>query len=161
LAVSLVIYELPHMLGTHADAGHHETAAQVAGESGHEGWQPWTLVVALFTIATVVIVERRWPKAPSKLIGVAAGTLLAFAIGLLSHSVDFGPRLPHLSHALPGPDALFPLVSATGLRLASKYAYDLFIAALAIAVIGSLDSLLAAVGEMDGPLDTGHQPNRL
>ena len=28
-------------------------------------------------------------------------------------------------------------------------------------MIGSLDSLLAAVGEMDGPLDTGHQPNRL
>ena len=35
------------------------------------------------------------------------------------------------------------------------------ITALAIAVVGSLDSLLAAVGEADGPLDTAHHPNRL
>ena len=85
---------------------------------------------------------------------------MSVLIALVAHSADLGPRLPHLTGTLPPPDALFPLMSGDGLRLASKYAYDILVAAAAIAVIGSLDSLLAAVGEMDGPLDTG-QPNRL
>jgi SulP family sulfate permease len=131
------------------------------GDGGHGGWQPWTLLVALFTIATVLLVGLRWPKAPSKLIGVAAGTAVASAVTYFFHSVDLGPRLPELKAALPAPDALFALLSSPGLRLAYLHLYDIAIAAVAIAVIGSLDSLLAAVGEMDGPLDTGHQPNRL
>ena len=154
LAISLVFYELPHILGTHGGGGHGE-------EGAHGGWQPWTLLVALFTIATVVVVGRLWPKAPSKLIGVAAGTAVTAITSLLAHSIDLGPRLPELSAALPAPDALFPLAAAAGLKLVYRYAYELLVAAAAIAVIGSLDSLLAAVGEMDGPLDTGHQPNRL
>ena len=157
LAISLFLYELPHILGTHGAGGHGGEAAH----GGHGGWQPWTLLVALFTIGTVVLVGLRWPKAPSKLIGVAAGTALAVVVAYLFHSVDLGPRLPELESSLPAPDALFPLVSASGVRLVYRYFYDIMVAAAAIAVIGSLDSLLAAVGEMDGPLDTGHQPNRL
>jgi MFS superfamily sulfate permease-like transporter len=154
LAVSLFLYELPHILGTHGGGGH-------GGEAAHVGWQPWTLLVALFTIGTIVLVGLRWPKAPSKLIGVAAGTAVSVVVAYFFHSVDLGPRLPELKSSLPAPDALFPLMSASGVRLAYRYFYDIAIAAVAIAVIGSLDSLLAAVGEMDGPLDTGHQPNRL
>ena len=159
LAISLIFYELPHILGMHGDGGHGEAA--VAADAAHGGWQPWTALVALFTIATVVVVARLWPKAPSKLIGVAAGTAVAAVTSLVAHSIDLGPRVPELSATLPAPDALFPLAAAAGLKLAYHYAYELLISAAAIAVIGSLDSLLAAVGEMDGPLDTGHQPNRL
>jgi SulP family sulfate permease len=154
LAFSLVFYELPHILGTHGEGGHGEEAA-------HGGWQPWTLLIALLTISTVVVVGRLWPKAPSKLIGVAVGTAIAAITSYFAHSIDLGPRVPELAASLPVPDALFPLAAAAGLRLASSYAYELVVAAAAIAVIGSLDSLLAAVGEMEGPLDTGHQPNRL
>jgi len=154
LAVSLVFYELPHILGMHGEGGHGEAA-------GHGGWQPWTLLVALFTIVTVVVAGRLWPKAPSKLIGVAAGTAIAALTSYVAHSIDLGPRLPELSATLPVPDALFPLGAAAGLKLVYHHASELLVAAAAIAVVGSLDSLLAAVGEMDGPLDTGHQPNRL
>jgi len=164
LAVSLFFYELPHILGVHGEEGGHAVdaaAAATAAHGGHGGWQPWTLLVALFTIGTVIIVGVRWPKAPSKLIGVAAGTAVAVVATYFFHAIDFGPRLPELKAALPAPEALFPLLSAPGLRLAYDHVYDIAIAAAAIAVIGSLDSLLAAVGEMDGPLDTGHQPNRL
>ena len=164
LAVSLVFYELPHILGMHGEAAEatvEATAAAAAHGGGHEGWQPWTLLVALFTIVTVVVVGLRWPRLPSKLIGVAAGTAVAVVVVFFAHSVDFGPRLPELGSSLPVPDALFPLASSDGLRLLTRYFYDILVSAAAIAVIGSLDSLLAAVGEMDGPLDTGHQPNRL
>ena len=158
LAISLFFYELPHILGMHGDAG---VNGSDAAHGGHGGWQPWTLLVALFTIGTVVLVGLRWPKVPSKLIGVAAGTAVSVVATYFFHSIDLGPRLPELKAVLPAPDALFPLLSASGLRLAYDHIYDIAIAAAAIAVIGSLDSLLAAVGEMDGPLDTGHQPNRL
>src|SRR5262249_10205973 len=86
LAISLIFYELPHILGTHAEGGGHEAAAghgeaaAHAGADAHAGWQPWTLMVALVTIATVVLVDKRWPRAPSKLIGVAVGTLVAVAM---------------------------------------------------------------------------------
>jgi hypothetical protein len=105
----------------------------------------------------VVLVGLRWPKLPSKLIGVAAGTAVSVVVAYFFHSIDLGPRLPEMSATLPVPDALLPLASAPGLTLAYGYFYEIAIAAAAIAVIASLDSLLAAVG--DGrPLDTGHGP---
>jgi len=149
----------PETATQHAADEHGATAAAHGGHGG--GWQPWSLLVALFTIATVVLVGLRWPNVPSKLIGVAAGTALAVVVSYFFHGVDFGPRLPEMSATLPAPDALFPLFSAPGFKLTYLYFYEIAIAAAAIAVIGSLDSLLAAVGEMDGPLETGHEPNRL
>lgn len=154
LAISLVLYELPEVLGTHGAEG----GAGGEGES-HGYVNGWAVLVALVTIVTFVIVARRWPRSPSKLIGLAAGTAVATLVTLLLHA-DVGPRVPTLGK-LPLPDALWPLVSGDGITLAFAYGADLLVTALAIAVVGSLDSLLAAVGEADGPLDTAHHPNRL
>ena len=154
LAVSLVIYELPEVLGTHAEA---EQAG--AEEIAHHGVNGWTLLVALVTIVVFVVVRKRWPSLPSKLIGLAAGTAAAVVITVLIHG-DVGPRVPFLGK-IPAPDALLPVLTAGGVGLALRFGYDLLITALAIAIVGSLDSLLAAVGEADGPLDTAHHPNRL
>jgi SulP family sulfate permease len=151
----------PPAAGGHAEAAAKGEDAAHAPGAAHGGWQPWTLLVALVTIATVFVVGRIWPGAPSKLIGVAAGTAVAAVTSYFWHGIDLGPRVPELAASLPVPDALFPLGAASGLKLASHYFYEIIVAAAAIAVIGSLDSLLAAVGEMEGPLDTGHQPNRL
>jgi SulP family sulfate permease len=151
LAISLVIYELPEVLGTHGAGGHDEAA--------HHGVNAWTLLVGLVTIVVFVLVRKRWPSLPSKLIGLAAGTLVAAVITLVIHG-DVGPRVPFLGK-IPAPDALLAVLSADGVSLALRFGYDLLITALAIAVVGSLDSLLAAVGEADGPLDTAHHPNRL
>jgi len=150
LAISLVIYELPEILGTHG----------VGEEAEHHGINGWTLAVALMTIAVFVLVRRRWPSLPSKLIGLAAGTAAAVLITGLINGADVGPRVPFLGK-IPTPDALLPVLSADGVALALRFGYDLLVTALAIAVVGSLDSLLAAVGESDGPLDTAHHPNRL
>ena len=147
LAFSLVYHELPEILGTH-------------GEGGHHGVNPWTVLIAVATILTIVAVMRRFPAWPAKLIGIAVGTAVAVAITTLSP--DRGHRA---ARAVPGQDPgarrAGDAVLARGLELAFKYRYDLIVTALAIAVVGSLDSLLAAVGESDGPLDTAHHPNRL
>lgn len=147
LAFSLVYHELPEILGTH-------------GSDGHHGVNPWTVLVAVATIVTIVAVGRRFPAWPSKLVGIAVGTAVAVAITTLSPAADVGPRVPFIGK-IPFPDALAMLFSRTGLELAYTYRYDLIVTALAIAVVGSLDSLLAAVGETVGPLDTAHHPNRL
>ena len=151
LAITLMYYELPEVLGMHHSSG---------GGDEHHGINPWTALVAVVTIVVIVTVMRRWPGLPSKLIGIAAGTLLAVGIGLVAPGVDFGPRIPFLG-ALPTPDKLLPLFSREGFDLVWHYRYELVVAALTIAVVGSLDSLLSAVGEADGPLDTAHHPNRL
>ena len=150
LAITLMYYELPEVLGMHHGSG--------GGES--HGINPWTLLVAVVTIVVIVGVMRRWPGLPSKLIGIATGTLVAVGIGLVAPGVDFGPRIPFLG-TLPAPDKLLPLFSRDGFDLVFRYRYELVVAALTIAVVGSLDSLLSAVGEADGPLDTAHHPNRL
>jgi len=152
LAISLVIYELPEVLGTHGGGN--------GDENAHHGINGWTLLVALVTIVVFVVVRKRWPSLPSKLIGLAAGTAAAVLITGLIAGADVGPRVPFLGK-IPAPDALFPALSSEGVTLALRFGYDLLVTALAIAVVGSLDSLLAAVGEADGPLDTAHHPNRL
>ncbi|MEO8752262.1 MAG: SulP family inorganic anion transporter [Casimicrobiaceae bacterium] len=151
LAISLVLYELPEVLGTHGGGGGEEAA--------HHGVNGWTLLVALATIVAFVLVRKRWPSLPSKLIGLAAGTAVSVVITQMIGG-DVGPRVPFLGK-VPAPDALLPALSADGIALAIRFGYDLLVTALAIAVVGSLDSLLAAVGEQDGPLDTAHHPNRL
>jgi MFS superfamily sulfate permease-like transporter/CRP-like cAMP-binding protein len=156
LAISLVIYELPEVLGTHGGGGGDHGAVDGGGHGGINGW---TLLVGVVTIVVFVMVRRRWPSLPSKLIGLAAGTAAAVVITTLIHG-DVGPRVPFLGK-IPLPDALLDAVTADGIALALRFGYDLLITALAIAVVGSLDSLLAAVGEADGPLDTAHHPNRL
>ena len=153
LAISLVIYELPEVLGTHGGHG------ADGGDGAHHGINAWTVLVGLVTIVVFVMVRRRWPSLPSKLIGLAAGTAVAAVITVLIHA-DVGPRVPFLGK-IPAPDALLPMFTAEGVTLALRFGYDLIITALAIAVVGSLDSLLAAVGESEGPLDTAHHPNRL
>ncbi|MFO1315014.1 MAG: SulP family inorganic anion transporter [Burkholderiales bacterium] len=153
LAISLVIYELPEVLGTHGGGPEGE-----AGDA-HHGINGWTLLVGFVTIVGFVFVRRRWPALPSKLIGLAAGTAVAAIVTYAAHG-DVGPRVPFLGR-IPAPDALLPVLSGEGITLALRFGYDLLVTALAIAVVGSLDSLLAAVGEADGPLDTAHHPNRL
>jgi SulP family sulfate permease len=153
LAISLIWYEIPEVLGTHGGG------VEGSADAAHHGVNAWTLVVGIVTIVVFVMVRRRWPSSPSKLIGLAAGTAVAAVITVVMHA-DVGPRVPFLGK-LPLPDALWPLFGADGIALALRFGYDLAITALAIAVVGSLDSLLAAVGEADGPLDTAHHPNRL
>ncbi len=100
LAFSLVYYELPEILGTH-------------GEGGHHGVNPWTVLVALATVVSIVLVSRRWPALPNKLIGIAAGTAVAVAITWFSPEADIGPRVPNLGK-IPAPDALLRCSRRTG-----------------------------------------------
>ncbi len=153
LAIALILYEVHHIMESHDDGGHGAAAA---------GIQPWTLVLALATMAIIIVIARIWPKSPSRLIGLALGCVIYGVATHFAHDAALGPTLPKLDGTLPLPDVLAPLFSKTGLlELIYPRLSEIAVTALAIAVVGSLDSLLSAVGEVEGPLDTLHQPNRL
>jgi SulP family sulfate permease len=152
LAIKLIVYELPEMLGTHGGGAHGDVA-------GHAGFNPWPALLAAFTIGVVVIARLRFPNAPSKLVGVALGTGLAVVVSRFL-GADVGAHVPALGATIPAPDALLPLF-AHGIQLLRDHSGVILVAAPTIALVGSLDSLVAAVGESDGPLDTTHKPNRL
>lgn len=169
VAISLVIAELPEVLGTHGadptgvglDCG--VRSAGIHDDQGHHdvhGINLWTILVGLVTIAGVLFAHKPWPALPSKLIGLAAGTLAAVGIALAQG--DVGAHVPFLG-SIPRPDALLPLPPEDSYELALRLAYDhnLLLTAFTIAIVGSLDSLLAAIGEGEGPLDTAQSPNRL
>ena len=150
LAIALILYEVHHIMGSHDDDAAH------AG-----GIQPWTLVLAAATMVIIIVIARGWPKSPSRLIGLAVGSAVYGVVMHFAPHAELGPCLPKLDGTLPLPDALAPLLSAAGLEIAVPRLYEIGVTAAAIAVVGSLDSLLSTVGENEGPLDTMHQPNRL
>ena len=165
IALSLVIAELPEVLGTHG-AGHDSgcEATAVHGNAGHSGdhdINPTSILVGAVTIFGFLLARKLRPAWPSKLIGLAAGTGVAFVITRYAHG-DVGPHVPFLCD-VPRPNALLPLPSADSLDLALRLACDhnLLLTAFMIAVVGSLDSLLTAIGEADEPLGTAQSPNRL
>jgi MFS superfamily sulfate permease-like transporter/CRP-like cAMP-binding protein len=154
LAVSLAIYEIPELIGAHHGAGgEHEASAPA--------FHAWPFLIGIATIAAVVLVSRFWPKGPSRLVGIIVGTLLAALVMNLVPHAQMGQFVPQLEQTLPWPNALAKLATFPGLKLIYDYRYIVASGALVLAVVGSLDSLMSAVGETDGPLEQSHQPNRL
>jgi SulP family sulfate permease len=150
LAFALVVYELPEILGTHGSGEH-------AGD-GHGGLNPWTVMLALVTIGVVVVTGIRWPRAPAKLIGGVIGTVIAALIGFVLPSADLGAHVPYLAVRYRCP-MRSRFSRATGCARLPTLRDRWYCAT--IAVVGLMDSLLATVGESDGPLDTAHDPSRL
>ncbi len=153
LAVSLAIYEIPELIGAHHGGGE--------AEAGATSFHAWPFIVGAATIAVVIAISRRWPKGPSRLVGIVFGTLLAALILNLVPHAEMGQFVPELNESLPWPDALAHLLAASGWKLVYDYRYVIAAGAVVLAVVGSLDSLMSAVGETDGPLEQSHQPNRL
>ena len=89
------------------------------------------------------------------------GTLLAALVMNVVPDAHMGAFVPDLEEHLPWPNALARLATLPGLRLIYDYRYIVASGAMVLAVVGSLDSLMSAVGETDGPLEQSHQPNRL
>jgi MFS superfamily sulfate permease-like transporter len=153
LAVSLAIYEIPELVGAH-----HGSAPY--GEQS-SSFHAWPFFVGIATIVVVIAISRRWPKGPSRLVGILFGTLLAALVMNVVPHAEMGQFVPELQASLPWPDALARLLTLSGLKLLYDYRYIVAAGAMVLAVVGSLDSLMSAVGETDGPLEQSHQPNRL
>ena len=127
--------------------------------SGFGGVNLGPLVVGIATALCIWILERRKPGWPAPLLGLALGVAIHYAIAGVSGSASSGAVVGAL------PANLLPLAEASRFgellanEAAGKYVRVLLTTSLVIAVIGSLDSLLAAVG-IDALAGTRHRANR-
>jgi sulfate permease, SulP family len=153
VAILIVLWQIPYLIGL---------PAPVKGQAlldAIPGTQPWTLVVGVATAALVWTIAMRWKAAPAALLALLGGTALYYAVAAMLPAAELGPRLGEISGALSPPVALAPLGTRSGIDLLASHWTTVVGTAAAIAVIGSLDSLLAAAA-VDVAHNSTHHPNR-
>ena len=153
VAVLIVIAQLPALFGI---AG---TGAWGAVPS-LSSWQPATLLVGLVTAASVWLIGWRWPRAPAALLGMVFGCALYATFRVAWPGVALGPQVGPLPQQLPLPDVLAPLfATSTAPELFLRHAEHLLVTALALAIVGSLETVLNALAT-DQRVNARHDPNR-
>jgi MFS superfamily sulfate permease-like transporter len=153
IAVLIVIAQLPALFGiagTNADGIVPSLAS----------WQPATLLVGLATAASVWLIGWRWPRAPAALLGMIFGCALYAAFAVAWPGVALGPQVGPLPQQLPLPDVLLPLwATSMAPELVLRHAEHLFVTALALAIVGSLETVMNALAT-DQRVNARHDPNR-
>lgn len=146
VAVVIALQQVPAALGV--PAGHQGKVWAVAADAARRyatDVRPAPLVVAL-AVAALMLVGAHWrPGVPFSLIGVAAATVLAQATSLPL------AILGDLPAGLPGPSLAF--VDVTAIRA-------LLPAALAVAALAALESLLSATVADAMSVNETHDPDR-
>jgi sulfate permease, SulP family len=105
------------------------------------------IVIALISIAAIILVRRFTPRWPAFLIAVGLASLLAFILHLDAETI--ATRFGELPHAVPWPR----LPDVSWARIV-----ELLPSALALALLGGIESLLSAV-VADGMSGRQHRPD--
>ncbi|MEQ5802880.1 C4-dicarboxylic acid transporter DauA [Halomonas sp. H10-9-1] len=170
IAVVIALLQLPDFLGLEVELGEGTLGNAATIARAVPGLDPAELGIGLITLATLILWPRLRLAIPAPLAGLAVGTLAALAVTPLGVEVDtiaarfswslqgesgsgippFAPSLM-LPWQLPGPDGMPLVVDFALIR-------ELLGPALAIAMLGAIESLLCAV-VADGLTRTRHDPN--
>nr|WP_298249182.1 C4-dicarboxylic acid transporter DauA [uncultured Halomonas sp.] len=170
IAVVIALLQLPDFLGLEVELGEGTLGNAASIVRAVPRLDPAELGVGLVTLATLILWPRLRLPIPAPLAGLAVGTLVALAAIPLGIEVDtiasrfswslegesgsgippFAPSLM-LPWQLPGPDG-------TPLTVDFALVRELMGPALAIAMLGAIESLLCAV-VADGLTRTRHDPN--
>ena len=134
LAYTICIGQAGKFVGVHLTG---ETALQktvsLLEQAGAWTWLP--LVVGAGSLVLLLVLERLLPKVPAALVAVALATLLAYLLGLGDHGLAL---VGHVPAGLPG----WQLTGVTAEDL-----YHLLPGALAVALVGYIESLAVAKSE--------------
>lgn len=153
VALMIILAQLPALLGIAPPAALAALPAALAQ------WQPATLAVGIVTALLMAWIALRWPQGPASLIALGAGALLYLAVARLLPGAALGGTTGALPAGLPAPDALQPLLQGAD-ELLVRHAGAVVATALALAVIGSLESLLNMAAIDQDALGPQHDPNR-
>ena len=121
---------------------------------------PGAMLLGLGTAATMWLVAHKLPKWPAALVALAAGTLAYTGVTNGWPDVVWGPRFGTPDSGLPWPDAWWSWLEPSALALVLRHLPELLIASSVIALIGSLDALLAAAAT-ENATGLPYTPNRL
>lgn len=150
VALLIVLGQLPLLLGQ--GTGDALLAALAA-------WQPLALLLGAGTALLAWTVTRRWPQAPAALIALLLGTAAYHLLPLLAPDAHAGRALGALPAGLPSPALLRSLGSAAGLDLLRSHGATMAASALALALVGALESALNLVA-VDQVRGSRHDPRR-
>ena len=153
VAILIALSQVPHVLGLAPDAMRKPALEWFVAA------QPLTVWVSLATAAIIFAVARYWKSAPAALVGLAAGTAVYYATRFVSPDGALGPVVGGISGSLPLPTAFAGIAELIAQPAAARHLPALAAAAAVIAIIGSLDSLLAAAA-IDAAAGTRHRANR-
>jgi sulfate permease, SulP family len=120
--------------------------------------QPATFFVAATTATVIWTAAKLAKKVPSSILGLAAGTLLYYVIGLAFPAARLGAVVGTIPAQLPLPGALAALFAMPWTIVAPHLPQIVSTAAI-IAVIGTLDGLFAAVS-IDHATNGQHRTRR-
>jgi len=121
--------------------------------------QPMALVLGLVTASSVWFSQRRWPRVPAALIALWVGSALYVLLAALIPGMALGPTVGALTARTILPNALAPLAQAGTLELLQRHAAGVVVTAFVLAVVLSLESLLAA-NAIDQIAQTRHSSRR-
>ncbi len=150
IAVVIFAGQLPDLMGvTLSPSPPHalEKARAVVEEVAHGAWTPWALGVAIGTVAVIQGVKRWLPRIPGPVVALLLFTVFVQVVDLPILSVGDKYEIPN---SLPAPS--LPEVSWHAVRAVMPDA-------VTIALLGAIESLLAAV-VADGMMRTRHDSNQ-
>jgi MFS superfamily sulfate permease-like transporter len=150
VALLIAIGQLPLLLGQ--TVGHPLRASLAA-------WQPQASALTALTVLCVFAVARRWPRAPGTLVALLLGTAAYHAALALWPGAAPGQAVGALRDGLASPAALLPLAAHHGLDLLQRHAGAIGGTALALALVGAMESALNTLA-VDRSRDTQHDPRR-
>ena len=152
VALMILVTQVPALLGLPALTALNDSAILTRV-------QPLTLAVGLATACTVWLVSWKWLRAPALLLALIGGTGLFYLLGATLPGWALGPVVGPLPQGLIVPDVLIRLSDTDVFTLFQRHADAVLLTAAVLAVIGSLESLLAAVN-IDQLTDSRHDSHR-
>jgi sulfate permease, SulP family len=147
IAFLILASQLPYLLGLQ-----HGMAWTQIVAGGWKAVQPWTFVVAVVTIATILAANRWLPKLPGALVGVAVGTATYYLILHLVPSAALSAPIGTIPATLPKPEWFAAFWHLEWGRNLGETLLALAPSILVLAVLGALESLMCAVtvGQLSG-----------
>ena len=162
IAVVIGTLALNDFLGLHIDVLQGDYIHKVALIAGHIPTLNWPeALVGIVSLLLMFTSNRILPKAPSPVVGIGLGTLLAYV--LQHHGFDIATIGSRFSYVLPDGSAgqgIPPFAPTFHVPALPGFAElkTLVPSALVIAALGALESLLSAT-VADGMAGTKHNPN--
>jgi sulfate permease, SulP family len=152
-ALLIAVHTLTDVLGLAAPAGHGTRAVFVHLGENIGAWRPAALAVAACTVAVVLVLRRVLPRWPGMLLGLVAGTALAYVLNKVSPWPQGGAVA--VVGSLP---AIWPRFSVPSVRIESLPELMSIAFALTIVALGQSISIAKLVAARSGQaIDTNRE----